>query len=70
VAVGAYVPGVNFENDLAVRSRPKILEFLQQDAARCFAREQTAVDLDNLYAAIGELERQIRSGNPQPVERT
>ena len=70
VAVGAYVPGVNFENDLAVRSRPKILEFLQQDAARCFAREQTAVDLDNLCAAIGELEREVRSRNPQLDQRT
>jgi flagellum-specific ATP synthase len=31
VNIGAYVPGVNLEFDLAVQMRPKIVQFLQQE---------------------------------------
>src|SRR5690606_21585011 len=33
VNIGAYVPGVNPEFDLAVQARPKIVQFLQQSPA-------------------------------------
>jgi flagellum-specific ATP synthase len=68
VAVGAYVPGVNIENDLAVQARPKILEFLQQDAASCFSPEQSTADLVTLYTTIVDLEEGIRQRKSQPGE--
>ena len=60
VAVGAYVPGVNLEYDLAVQSRDKILEFLQQDVSSHFTLEQSLNDLRALCVGIEQLEQKLR----------
>src|SRR4029079_5324509 len=41
VNIGAYAPGVNPEYDLAVQSRPRIVEYLQQDSASPSTFEQS-----------------------------
>jgi flagellum-specific ATP synthase len=64
VNIGAYMPGANPLNDLAVRMHPKIIEFLQQatDAPTNFT--QAKVQLLDLYNLIDKearvVEQQIR----------
>jgi FliI/YscN family ATPase len=73
VNIGAYVAGVNPEFDLAVQARPKILQFLQQDATIASSFEQTKRDLMNLVAWIEQLDKTIRSPkqpNRAPVRAT
>jgi FliI/YscN family ATPase len=60
VNIGAYVPGVNPEFDLAVQSRQKILQFLQQDSASPATMEQSVRQLAELSAWIDQLEKALR----------
>ncbi len=52
VNVGAYVPGVNKEFDLAVQARPRIIDFLRQDA-------NSAIDFDDSRGALRDLTQHI-----------
>jgi FliI/YscN family ATPase len=61
VNIGAYVPGANLEFDLAVQSRPRVVQFLQQDAASPQTFEQTTKQLGELSAWIEQLEKALRA---------
>jgi flagellum-specific ATP synthase len=52
VNIGAFTPGANLLNDLAVRVYPKIMEFLKQKTKEPVALEQARVQLAELHAAI------------------
>jgi flagellum-specific ATP synthase len=60
VSVGAYVPGVNPEFDLAVQARPRILEYLQQESNFTFSFEQCRKDLFDLTDWIEQLASRLR----------
>ena len=59
VNIGAYVPGVNLEFDLAVQTRPRIIQFLQQDAQSPSTMEQTKKQLTELNQFIELKEREL-----------
>jgi len=52
VNIGAYVPGANPVNDLAVKMNAKIMEFLKQSKSAPVSLEQAKVQLAELYAVI------------------
>jgi flagellum-specific ATP synthase len=60
VNIGAYAPGVNGEYDLAVQSRPRIIEYLQQDAGSPFTLEQSKKKLSDLFTWIETAEKILR----------
>jgi flagellum-specific ATP synthase len=68
VNIGAYTPGANPTNDLAVRAYPKIIEFLQQATDAPSSHEQTKLQLLSLCQFIEKearvIEQQQRS-SPQ-----
>jgi FliI/YscN family ATPase len=66
VNIGAYVPGVNLEFDLAVQSRQRILHFLQQDSASPLNMEQSVRQLAELSAWIDQLEKALRAQAQKP----
>jgi len=66
VNIGAYVPGVNPEFDLAVQSRQRILQFLQQDSAAPMSMEQSVRQLAELSAWIDQLEKALRAQAQKP----
>jgi flagellum-specific ATP synthase len=57
VNIGAYVPGASAEYDLAVQSRPRILEYLKQEAGQAATLEQSKKQLSDLVAWIEQLEK-------------
>jgi FliI/YscN family ATPase len=61
VNIGAYVSGNNIEFDVAVQARPRIVQFLQQDAAAPMALEQSVRQLAELVAWIEQLEKSLRA---------
>jgi flagellum-specific ATP synthase len=61
VSIGAYVPGVNLEFDLAVQSRPRILQFLQQSPTEPSTLDQTRQQLTELASWIDQMERALRA---------
>jgi flagellar biosynthesis/type III secretory pathway ATPase len=61
VNIGAYVPGVNPEFDLAVQGRQRILQFLQQDSASPLKMEQSVRQLAELSAWLDQLEKALRA---------
>jgi flagellum-specific ATP synthase len=66
VNIGAFTPGANPLNDLAVRSYPKIIEFLKQPTNAPTTLEQAKLQLLELYNAIEReakmIEQQGRRG--------
>jgi FliI/YscN family ATPase len=72
VNIGAYVPGANLEFDLAVQSRPKIVQFLQQESASPLKMEQSVKQLADLYAWIEQLEKALKAQaqKPRPAAAT
>ncbi len=64
VNIGAYVPKVNADFDLAVQLRPKILQFLQQDAASPCTLEQTRRQLLELGNEIERAEKTLKAAKP------
>src|SRR5262249_50135946 len=56
VSVGAYVPGVNIDNDLAVQARPKIIQFLRQNSSEAVAFQKTERQLAELVAWVDQIE--------------
>jgi flagellar biosynthesis/type III secretory pathway ATPase len=69
VNIGAYVPGVNADNDLAVQARPKILQYLQQDSNSPTTFEQAKKQLAELTAWIDQLEKTIKAQAARPPNR-
>ncbi len=64
--IGAYVPGTNLEFDVAVQARPRIVQFLQQDAAAPLKLEQSVRQLSELSAWIEQLEKALRRRRRSP----
>ena len=67
VNIGAYVPGANLENDLAVQARPKILSFLQQEAGISCALGESRRQLMELETWIEQLEGSLRAQGKERV---
>lgn len=61
VNIGAYVPGANSEYDLAVQSRPKILNYLQQAPEDSSTLAQSRKQLMDLAAWIEQMDRVLKS---------
>jgi flagellum-specific ATP synthase len=61
VNVGAYVPGVNPEFDLAAQARPKIIAYLRQEVGRAIDIEQSRRQLASLVTWIEQAERKLRA---------
>jgi FliI/YscN family ATPase len=61
VNIGAYVPGANAEYDVAVQARPKILDYLRQDAGSPATLEQSRKQAIDLAAWIDQLEKALRA---------
>src|SRR5207245_4716583 len=61
VNIGAYVPGVNADFDAAVQGRPKILQYLQQDAKAPSNLEQSRKQLIELGTWIEQMEKTIKT---------
>ncbi len=61
VNIGAYVPGVNLDLDLAVQARPRIIQFLQQEASAPQSLEQSARQLADLASWIEQLDKALRA---------
>jgi flagellum-specific ATP synthase len=59
--IGAYVPGVNLDVDLAVQSRPKIVQFLRQSSDAPQTLEQSSKMLGDLNAWIDQLDKALKS---------
>jgi FliI/YscN family ATPase len=62
VNVGAYVPGVNRDFDLAVQCRPKILRFLKQASDFPVNAQETQRDLAEIAKFIDQTDRKLASG--------
>ncbi len=64
VNIGAYMPGANPLNDLAVRMHPKIMDFLQQRTTMPTTLDQAKLQLIDLYNTVEKearlLEQQSR----------
>jgi FliI/YscN family ATPase len=60
VNIGAYVPGANLENDLAVQARPKILQYLQQPPTEPCTLDHSRAMLIELSNWIDQLERTLK----------
>ena len=67
VSIGAYVPGANFEYDLAVQARPRILAFLQQGSDAACTLAQTRQQLGELNNWVDQLEKVVRA-KPQAAK--
>ncbi len=66
VNIGAYVPGVNVEFDLAVQARPRIAQFLQQDSQAACTLDQARKQLFELVAWIDQVEKTLRAPAQKP----
>ncbi len=61
VNIGAYVPGVNAEFDLAVQMKPQITQYLQQDSQAPVTLEQARKQLMDLIFVIDHHEKLIKA---------
>lgn len=61
VNIGAYVPGANLEFDLAVQTRAKIVQYLQQDSKTPSNLEQARKQLFELISWIDQVDKVIRA---------
>jgi flagellum-specific ATP synthase len=72
VNIGAYVPGVNPEFDLAVQTRPKIVQFLRQEAQSPVTLDQSQKQLGDLTIWCDSMEKAIKTqtakGNKQAAQ--
>jgi FliI/YscN family ATPase len=64
VLIRAYVEG-NVEYDTAIKARPRILEFLQQEASVACPMEGTRKALADLVNWIDQVEKTLKAGPPQ-----
>jgi flagellum-specific ATP synthase len=70
VNIGAYVPGINTEYDLAVQSRPRIVQFLRQDAKTPATMEEARKQLLDLAGWIGQLEKALAAAQNAKGKKT
>jgi flagellar biosynthesis/type III secretory pathway ATPase len=68
VNIRAYVEG-NIEFDTAIKSREKILQFLQQDSAVSSPLEMTKKHLADLAQWIDQTEKALRAAQTQQQQR-
>ncbi|HEY1685850.1 MAG TPA: FliI/YscN family ATPase [Tepidisphaeraceae bacterium] len=71
VNIGAYVPGANLEYDLAIQSRQRITQFLQQDPHSATTLDQAKKQLMELAGVIDQLEKLLKAQavkKQQPVK--
>lgn len=61
VSIGAYVPGMNLEQDLAVQARPRITEFLKQESNQPTTLKQAVDQLVALNQWIDQLEKTLQA---------
>ena len=61
VNIGAYVPGINPEYDLAVQVRPRVIQFLQQEPDAPNSLEQSKKQLMELNAWIEQADKVLRA---------
>lgn len=61
VNIGAYVPGVNLDFDLAVQTRQRIIQYLQQDSRQPSDLEQSRKQLVELVTWIDQVDKTIRA---------
>jgi flagellum-specific ATP synthase len=64
VNIRAYVEG-NIEFDTAIKSRDRILQFLQQDSHTASPMEETKKQLTDLVAWIDQVEKTLRTAQTQ-----
>jgi hypothetical protein len=69
VNIGAYVPGVNADFDLAVQTRPRIIQYLQQDSKTPSNLEQSRKQLQELVAFVDQVEKVIRAQSAKAAPR-
>jgi flagellar biosynthesis/type III secretory pathway ATPase len=69
VNIGAYVPGVNLDFDLAVQSRPRIVQFLQQDSKQPSDMEQARKQLYELTTWIDQMDKALRAQSAKGAPR-
>jgi FliI/YscN family ATPase len=67
VNIGAYVPGVNPEFDLAVQARPRIVQFLQQEPTAPCTLEQSTKQLADLFAWIDQMDKVLKAQKAKPA---
>jgi FliI/YscN family ATPase len=68
VNIGAYVPGVNLEFDLAVQMRPKIVQYLQQEPSSPSNLEGSKKQLMELFAMVERTELTLKNaGQKRPA---
>jgi FliI/YscN family ATPase len=70
VNIGAYVPGVNLEFDLAVQARPKIVQFLQQESKSPSTLEQSYKQMADLSAWVDQMEKALKAQAAKVVSRS
>jgi FliI/YscN family ATPase len=68
VNIGAYVKGANLENDLAVEVRPKIVQYLQQEAQTPSNLEQAKKQLIDLATWIDQMDKVIKTQAAKPAK--
>jgi flagellum-specific ATP synthase len=61
VNIGAYVAGANPEFDLAVQARPRITQYLQQEAGAATTFDQAKKQLTELVGWIEQLDRALKA---------
>ena len=61
INIGAYVPGRNLEFDLAKEARPRIVEFLKQEAQSPLSLEAAKRQLTELVAWVDQAERVLKA---------
>ncbi|MGA2584399.1 MAG: FliI/YscN family ATPase [Tepidisphaeraceae bacterium] len=69
VNIGAYVAGANAEFDLAVQTRPKIVQFLQQDSASPMKLEDSWKQLGDLNTWIETTEKALKASTGKPAAK-
>jgi flagellum-specific ATP synthase len=66
VNIGAYVKGTSGEYDLAIEARPKIVQYLQQEASAMSTLEQSRKQLIDLAAWIDQMEKLQKAQAAKP----
>jgi flagellum-specific ATP synthase len=69
VNIGAYTPGLNADFDAAVQSRPKILQYLQQDSNSPASLDQSRKQLIELGAWIEQMEKVVRAQSSKTAKK-
>jgi FliI/YscN family ATPase len=69
VSIGAYVPGLNAEHDLAAAARPRIVEFLKQDSLTPTTLDEAKQQLTQLIAWIDQMEKVIAAATAKAQAR-